>query len=164
MIPEYHLSQRMMEVYFVSFHSNKIHGIVEDIKTLFDGVGRISIKTCLDLHTQDRQTPEDYKIKVAFSIVPKTKNVYQLGELPVYIDDSYTSMYFTYPLDFFCIVKKNLLVPNAFNAIKSLLPKPEKVFNPRTIGFSESELKKGVGKVYVDTADKEPMFDDSDLF
>ena len=151
-----------MEVYFLTVHDTPPHGLVKVIKKLLDGVEGIRILTKIDLHSDDRSSIEDYDKKIAFNTIPETKNVYRLGTLPVYIDNRNTTMYFGHPLDFYCISSNNFKLPNAWNIIKTLLPKPEIIYNPRIVSHAHDNINKS-GSIYVDTSVKKPMFDSEDF-
>lgn len=154
----YLLNDKEMDLRIVSFFSAEPPSFARDVAHASDGLRGISVLTYLTIHDEDRKCPADYDTKIAFSHQPKSGRVYKLGDLPVYIDDKYTSLYFSCPYDLFIIFRKDL-TNNAWNLVKHLAPLPEVVYNPQV-----SPERTVVGDVtYVSTAFKPAVFDRNDI-
>lgn len=150
-----------MDVYFLT--TNKIpNSLITSIKYILNNFQGIKIITKIDVHTKDRLSVDDYDKKIAFNFLPETGNVYKLGNFQIYVDNRYTTMYFGLPYDFFCIVSNNFKLPNAWNIVKTLLPKPETVYNPTIIAMPKKNINTN-GKLLIDTSLKSAVFDYVDL-
>ncbi|KAK3761544.1 hypothetical protein RRG08_010268 [Elysia crispata] len=153
-----------MDVYLVSYSSNRPSRLVKEIAHMVDGAGGIRVHTHIPVHSSDRTCAEDYDSKVAFTHHPTTGKVFKLGPEPVYIDDQYTAVYFSYPHDFYAVFHKDL-THSAWNVVKHLLPTPEAVYNPSVSHIPRGRSRRPpANALWVNTAAKPALFDNEDVF
>lgn len=141
-------------LYIVSFFSESTPAVVREIahmadKTLFD------IKTSISVHTRERQTADDYESMVAFSF--PAARTYRLSELPVYIDDDFTTVRFS---NAFVIFKKDI-TDSPWNLLRTLMPLPDAVYN----GYTRSSAGNltTTGMIFVNISCKPAVFDADDV-
>lgn len=149
-----------MELYLVSFNTPNPPKLAQRISHVVDNLCNLRVYTRITLQTGDRSRVADYDTKIAFCTPPKTNRVYGLKEVPVYIDDRYTTLYFSHPHNMYAIFLKDL-TDNVWNVVRPLMPTPEVFYNPAvTTSLTASGLAR---QVYVDTARKRAVFDKKEL-
>ena len=154
-----------MDVYIVSFVTKNPCRLVEEICHMMDGVAGMKVHTHLPTYRDDRYVTEDYDTKIAFAFLPATGRGFKLENLPVYIDDRYTCIYFSHPYELYVIIQKNCW-RNVWNILRHLMPAPETVFNGTVVNkpYLPPSRVVGIGEdVWVDTAGKPALFDNEDV-
>lgn len=147
-----------MDVYLVSFNSPKPPDVAREIAHMIGQPGGIEVRTSIEIHSRDRRTPDDYDTMVAFSF--SAPNTFRLHDLPVYVDDRHTSVYYA-KNNLYAIFKSNL-ADNAWNIVRHLLPAPDRVLNWKSGGYSRENGIEGV--TFVDTTAKPSVFDERDVW
>ena len=121
-------------VYIRTFCSRPFPNLVQELVHAIDGIGGIRICTDIKLHSEDRTGPSDYDTKIAFNTHPNTNHVYKLGDLPVFIDDRYTTVYLSAPYDIYVLFKRKLY-DSPWNLIKHVIPVPDIVYSPHVVAL-----------------------------
>lgn len=148
-----------------SVNNKKFHPIVDEILHMIDGVAGMRVHTNVTVHTDDRASVDAYETKIVFASRPTYDGVYKLGDLPVYVDDGYTSVYFGNPLDLYFMFKKDTRV-NAWNVMRHLLPSPTAIYNGQVVDVPTVYTNRGAcgaSDLFVDTTAKPAVFDELDV-
>lgn len=144
-----------MDIYLVSFNSSKPLPVVREIAHMVDGSAGMRVFTNLAVYSTNRTTVKDYENMIAFSF-PAVRS-YKLKDLPIYIDDNYTTVYYA-KHDLYAVFKRDLS-HNVWNLVRPLLPSPDAIMN---CPLSNHDVyHKGV--MYVDTSAKPAIFDVYDV-
>lgn len=150
-----------MDVYIVSVTNDTVHPLVRDIMYMMDGVAGMRVHTHLPVHLGDRETVDDYQTQIAFAHRPTCDKVYKLGDLPVYIDDRYTTVYFGHPLELYVVINRDC-TSNAWNILRHLLPSPTQIYNGKVVEIPSGSAMR-YNTLWVDTLAKPALFDNRDV-
>ena len=149
-----------MDLYLISFYdepSEVARSLLKTIAHLVDGMFGMRVRTSVTIHDTDRVRPSDYETKVVFSHMPETGRVYKLTDR-LYVDESYTSLYFAYPYNLYAIFRKGAN-HSVWNLVRCMMPIPEKYYNISVVDAGRCSTK----KLYVNTSCKPAVFDAHDM-
>ena len=144
-----------MNVYILSFNTSENPKVMKEIADMVGRPDGAIVHTSIEIYSRNRSQVSDYDNMICFSFsAPRT---YKLHNLPVYVDDKYTSVYYAKD-DLYAIFESDL-TQNLWNIVRLLMPAPDEILNCK----KKYLTSRPASVTFVNTKTKSSVFDKQDV-